>query len=580
MQVNGVELYPAAGMLVMAIEAARQLANKSESITGYRLLDVSFLKALMSVPRANDFETNTFLRPLENSENEFRIYTLTNGEWAENCRGKIVLEYEHEENEIDGGNEARMEFQHCKLVYLAAIKSCSISIKPPVLYEALGEQGLSYGDTFQTLNEIRCSDREAVGRVKLRKWANAVNETEYQEHVIHPTALDGLLQLCYAASARDGQRKAPTMIPEGIEEVWISARGLGQSNNDSIRAYAKRTHWNLRAARSTIMALDDITYEPRVLVRDLRLLTVDNQSMTSPSSSSARKRLCYSVKWQPDIDTLSQQELRSICAESTPADPARDKFIEDIEFVCYSFISSTLDRIDSGRLTEIKPQFDRYVQWMKRQSLRYRQGELIHWQPDWPELSRDTCHTQDLISRVENVSSEAKLYTEMGKNLVGILEGRIDALDLLFSGNLAAEYYSDAIKCLKKIEPYVDAFAHKNPGLNVLEIGAGTGSATTFFLQILKEHHDAPRYARYTFTDISPHFFEKAKEKYGDHAERMVYAPLDIERDPLQQGFLENDYDLIVAVNVTYIYDCHWLALKLRMRLTLSRSYTLPQIYR
>ena len=69
MKVNGVELYPAARMLVMAIEAARQVANTSGSITGYLLSDVSFPKALMSIPRANDFETNIFLRPLDTSEN-------------------------------------------------------------------------------------------------------------------------------------------------------------------------------------------------------------------------------------------------------------------------------------------------------------------------------------------------------------------------------------------------------------------------------------------------------------------------------------------------------------------------------
>ena len=545
----------------MAIEAARQVAERSEYITGYRLRDVSFPKALMSVPRAEDFETNLFLRALETSENkasgssEFRIYTHTIGEWTENCRGTITLEYEHEENEVDAGTEARMELQHFEQVYAAAIKSCSVSVEHTMFYEALENQGLRYGETFQTLDEVRRSDCEAVGRVKLRQWAISVDEREYQDHVIHPTALDGLLQLCYATTHRDGQSKVPTMVPERIDEVWISARGLSQASSDSIKAYARRSYHDLREARCTIMASDNITSEPRVLLRDLRLSTVDSASMTISPSSTAWKRLCYGMTWQPDVDLVDRHALRSMCGDSVPADFARDKFIEDIEFICYGFISNTLECIDQGSIVEIKPQFSRYVRWMRRQIYRYTQGEMIHWQPNWPNLRRDESHVQKVISSVEAFSREATLFTELGKNLPGILEGKVNALDLLFSGNLAAEHYEDAIKSLKRIEPYVDALAHKYPALKVLEIGAGTGSATTFFLETLTRteqgHHGTPRYARYTFTDISPHFLEKAKEKYGGHAERMVYAPLDIERDPLQQGFLEHDYDLIVAVNVS-----------------------------
>ena len=582
MQINGVELYPAAGMLVMAIEAARQVAERSEHITGYRLRDFSFPKALISVPRAEDFETNLFLRAPETGENkasgssEFRIHTHTNGEWTENCRGIITLEYEQEDNEVDAGGEARMELQHLEQVYAAAIKSCSISVEQAMFYEALGNQGLSYGETFQTLGEVRRSDSEAIGRIKLRKWANSVDEKEYQDHVIHPTALDGVLQLCYATAPRDGQSKVPTMVPERIDEVWISARGLSRACNDSVNAYAKRSHHDLREARCTIMAMDNITSEPRILLRDLGLSTVDGVSMTSSPSSNAWKRLCYGVTWQPDVDLLGPQEVRSMCGDSVPADFARDKFIENIEFICYGFISNTLECIDQGSIVKIKPQFDRYVQWMRRQSHRYVEGEMIHWQPNWPKLRCDESYVQKLISSVEAFSREAKLFTELGKNLKGILEDRVDPLDLLFSGNLAAEHYEVAVKSLKSIEPYVDALAHKYPGLKVLEIGAGTGSATTFFLETLTRN-GTPQYARYAFTDISPHFLEKAKEKYAGYAERMVYAPLDIERDPLQQGFLEHDYDLIVAVNVS-ISSLGSSVLGTE-RPILNRSYTLLQIY-
>ena len=570
----------------MAIEAARQVANRPESITGYKLLDVSFPKALISIPRANDFETSTFLRPVGTSDNkasgfsEFRIYSLTNGDWAENCRGTIKVEYKIENDEVDCGNEDKMELQYCKEVYATAVKSCHTPIESAMLYELLGSlMGLSYGDAFQTLDKIRYSELEVIAQVELRKWTTNVNEWEYQDHVIHPTALDGVLQLCLVAILQGGRRRAPTMVPNRIDEVWISASGLAQPSIKSAKAYAKLMHYDLREARCTSMALDNITYEPRVLVKGFQALTVDGQSSTLISSLKSWERLCYSLDWRPDVDLLSQQELHSYCTRSASAESPPDKFIDDMEFICYTFICDALEQMDREDITDIKAQFDRYVSWMKRQSHRYLRGEMVHWQPDWPQLRRDKTYTQSVIDRVGAFSAEGKLYAETGKNLLGILEGKIDALDLLFTGKLAAGYYLEANgtkKTLKTIETYVDALAHKSPGLNILEIGAGTGSATEYFLQNLlspgRGEHDTPRYAQYTFTDISPLFFDNAKEKFRDHSMRMVYTTLDIEQDPLLQGFLENDYDLIIASNVSFVQNRPPLVTEFQLKLVSNRS--------
>lgn len=101
----------------------------------------------------------------------------------------------------------------------------------------------------------------------------------------------------------------------------------------------------------------------------------------------------------------------------------------------------------------------------------------------------------------------------------------------------------------------MDFLAHANPGLKILEIGAGTGSATRFMLdrvtQQLKDGSYAPRLERYVFTDISPGFFDKAKHTFDQYLDRMEFATLDIERDPLVQGFQENEYDVVVASDVS-----------------------------
>jgi NADPH:quinone reductase-like Zn-dependent oxidoreductase len=57
----------------------------------------------------------------------------------------------------------------------------------------------------------------------------------------------------------------------------------------------------------------------------------------------------------------------------------------------------------------------------------------------------------------------------------------------------------------------------------------------------------------YDFTDVSSGFFEKAKEKFGGEWEGVMrYKKLDIEQDPVAQGFEEGAYDVVVACQVLH----------------------------
>lgn len=77
--------------------------------------------------------------------------------------------------------------------------------------------------------------------------------------------------------------------------------------------------------------------------------------------------------------------------------------------------------------------------------------------------------------------------------------------------------------------------------------GAGTGSATE---AVIKEIGHS--YSSYTYTDISPSFFQDAAEIFKDHSAGFIYKTLDIEKDPTQQGYSEGAYDLVVASNVLH----------------------------
>jgi NADPH:quinone reductase-like Zn-dependent oxidoreductase/SAM-dependent methyltransferase len=82
--------------------------------------------------------------------------------------------------------------------------------------------------------------------------------------------------------------------------------------------------------------------------------------------------------------------------------------------------------------------------------------------------------------------------------------------------------------------------------IKILEIGAGTGGTTAYLLPQLYS-----QLIEYTFTDISPLFTTKARQKFKDYSS-VNYRLLDIEKDPTLQGFKLHDYDIIIAANVIH----------------------------
>jgi acyl transferase domain-containing protein/NAD(P)-dependent dehydrogenase (short-subunit alcohol dehydrogenase family)/SAM-dependent methyltransferase/acyl carrier protein len=157
-----------------------------------------------------------------------------------------------------------------------------------------------------------------------------------------------------------------------------------------------------------------------------------------------------------------------------------------------------------------------------------------------------------LRATVPEAAAETTLLARCGGQLVDVLRGRVDPLTLLFPPNepvTAASLYRDTPAARAANALVHAALAAALPAgrpLRVLEIGAGTGGTTAAVLPALPAEG-----AEYVFTDVSPLFVTQARERYRD---RPWIRPqlLDIERDPLAQGFAPGEFDVIVAANVLH----------------------------
>ncbi len=132
-----------------------------------------------------------------------------------------------------------------------------------------------------------------------------------------------------------------------------------------------------------------------------------------------------------------------------------------------------------------------------------------------------------------------------------LLNGSQSPLELLFAddGVIANAFYSDnpAARCLNANAARVaHALAANTSGLRILEIGAGTGSATAHLIAALKDSLET-----YRFTDVSPLFLDDARQRFSGIAE-VEYDLLDINRPLDFHLHPDAGYDLIVAGQVMH----------------------------
>jgi acyl transferase domain-containing protein/NAD(P)-dependent dehydrogenase (short-subunit alcohol dehydrogenase family)/acyl carrier protein len=142
-------------------------------------------------------------------------------------------------------------------------------------------------------------------------------------------------------------------------------------------------------------------------------------------------------------------------------------------------------------------------------------------------------------------------FLHQATHLAAVLRGRTSALEVLFpqgSFRLADQIYRDAPAAQTLNRALAAAVHHAVSSLHglrtvkLLELGAGTGSATAAILPVLPAGK-----VEYWFTDVSPAFLAPAQERFSDYP-FVRYAARDIERDTSSS----EEFDIVIASNVLH----------------------------
>ena len=310
-QIQGAVLYPAAGYLAMALEAASQTADPSKQISSYRLQDIQ-LTAAAILSTEVDMECIVQLRPhiastreLSSTWTEFTITSSPDGKaLVKNCSGLLLIEYESAPGS-EASQERMMELQALRSQYTEAKSSCNRRIDCTEFYSDLSAIGLQYGPTFANVREARNRDGQSYGLVEIPDVPAWIPEGSERPHVIHPGTLDAIFHLAFAAVM--GENALPAMVPKSIDEVIISA-DAPWTPGVKLPGIATSAKHGFRELKADILMLDDNEHLPAIDIRGFLCAEVAGGSASN--TQAAAKSITSKLVWRPAVDLLTPEELQ------------------------------------------------------------------------------------------------------------------------------------------------------------------------------------------------------------------------------------------------------------------------------
>jgi acyl transferase domain-containing protein/acyl carrier protein len=437
-------------------------------------------------------------------------------------------------------------------------------------YEHLRTRGLDFGPAFRGIERVWRGDLEALADVRVPGPLLA----QSHPYRIHPAVLDSCLQVLGAA------------WPDGDQESYLLT-GAERVNLVATDAERFRVHATLRARDQGELVIGDVRVldDRGTVVAELggiQLRRAKAESLARYRPSGTDDWL-YEVAWPAsqlagasrsaplasprDIGQRLDAEVAGLAAAEGLG--GYDDLLPGLESLSYHYALDALttlgwrpqpgDHVTAGPLATslgIEPKHQRLLGRLLE--ILGEEGALRNTGSAWDVLTAlphaDTGSAARRLTERFPDSPELALTISCGRALGDVLRGRTDPLQLLFSPTAfatterlytvspGARTYNSLVARAIRL-----ALERRPPGrrVRILEIGAGTGGTTAAILPELPA--DA---VDYVFTDVSPAFTARAAETFT--APFLSFRTLDIERDPDQQGFAGERFDIVLAANVLH----------------------------
>ena len=585
-RIHGITIMPAAAFIEMAVSAVRLLMGIDA---------ISFNNAVIHEPLyfAEDSAQviQTVVSPADDDGHAVEILSLDSDpselpetghrftqKWRCHFSGTAHAEAHHPPAMPEG------------LLSPDMVKSqCPERIESDFHYHHLNGRGFHFGEALQTVSAVYKGKDTALGKVQPADQGLSGSEGLF----IPPAMLDGCLQFFWTLLPEEDD--SGSYLPMGFEKFTV----FSNSFNDL------QSHITLRGegprSKDTLVGdvfIYDAAGSPVAMMEALAFRKISRKALMKNRSASIADWF-YAVQWQPsdkapaDETGSGAHEEETVGALNIPvagmaADLKTDLFaltetyalessreiVKKIDKLSTLYIIKAFHvlgwRPETGTRTtpEILIREMGILPKYKSQTARLLQiltedGYLKKVETEWEVVNVPNVQPFDpdtLLGKIrENTetaqSAQLELVVRCGQSFADALSGKVNPLSLLFpegSLALAARLYSESPEAkvynslVREAVKRALSVCPTDRKVRILELGAGTGGATSFVLPGLP-----PDRVSYTFTDLSPVFLKQAGERFKSYP-FVDYQLCNIEMSPESQGFQSEYFDIVIAMNMLH----------------------------
>ncbi|KAG5655084.1 hypothetical protein KAF25_000207 [Fusarium avenaceum] len=538
---QGQIVFPGTGYIALAMEASLQIAQ-GRPVSKIDLYDLEIRKAIavnesatgteLLVTMTNVSSIDPNIKTITADFATFSTISRESGSMALNCCGKVCIFLQEDAVPTTGSDANGTEQFATRTPPVPGMAGIDVERFYSAMHHDLGYM---YSGPFRGLSRLSRKLGSSEGSIRRPAFGDDSETTL----IFHPGMLDNALQGLFAAYSAPGDGRLWSMrAPTACRRVSLVPSLCGRNMTEEVDFDCTLTD-----SRDDFITGDVEVYASGYAQRIIEIEGLSFSPFAAATEKDDRQL------FQEQIWCVNEADGPLVLGDKFPTAEERSKAM-DAERAAFFYLKKLHLSVPSDQRSQLPWYRQSLLDNAERLYELVCNGKHSYAPQSW---SQDT--EEDVYAMMNSYGPEDadfNLTRAVGENLPlpDVLKGETNILQYMTQNNYLDRYYTHAIGfgwLNLLISGVVGQIADKHPQMRFLEIGAGTGGATGAVLERIGQ-----AYSSYTYTDISSGFFERAGAKFQDHAGKMLFKMLDIEKDPVTQGFAEHSYDIILAANVLH----------------------------
>lgn len=468
-QIQGQMVFPGAGYVSTALEAARALVRQ-ERIRLIEVYDLVIGQAMIFDDDDSGVETLFTVTDIAIYNDEmltanFSFYSSGNAESSAvilNASGRLqVLLGQPSESVLPPRGPPGFNL---------------IEVESERFYASLDEVGFEYSGPFRVLTSLKRKLGAATGRI-----VNSASSDPTNPLMVHPAMLDCAIQsvilaYCWPGDGRLWSIHVPTRIRRITVNPFLCGSNAGQG---------APLHFESAIGADHEAAIDG---DVEVYAEDGQRTMLQVEGMHAVPFSGATPANDFHLFSEMTWDVAMPDGKEVARGGGATADDYELAYV--MERVAYFYMRNLDEDITQQELDKAEPHHKHYLAWVTHMLSRVAGGADYQVKTEWLHDTHDQileqikryvkiCIAHGLANDVRYPESiDLKVMHTVGEHMPAVIRGETTILEHLVHDNMLDDYYVNALgfhEYTKYLARMVGQIAHRYPHMDILEIGQYSG---------------------------------------------------------------------------------------------------------